>query len=61
MSTGCPYCDEEQERTLNPTALCDIHEIEFLWWTAEAALQDYVDKVKEVLQKEKGEKNNDTD
>jgi len=44
MKNGCPECEK-----LPKHKLCDACELEMLQWTAQTALEDYFDKVNEIM------------
>ena len=48
MKNGCPECEK-----LDDDTLCDKCELGMLQCTAEAAVRDYINKVNEIVFKEK--------
>ena len=53
MNTGCPEC-----KKMPDDRLCNGCELELLEHTARAAVQDYIDKVNQILEKKKNETDN---
>ena len=49
----CEACKKPYESKNPYQTLCDICELEMLEHTAMAAVQDYIDKVNDILKKEK--------
>lgn len=47
MKNGCPECEKLDDNTM-----CDLCELGMLQCTAEAAVQDYIDKVNKILKGE---------
>jgi hypothetical protein len=50
MKTGCPECEKLDDNTM-----CDLCELGMLQYTAETALQNYIDKVNKILKGKKDE------
>lgn len=51
MKNGCLECEK-----LDDDKLCDRCELEMLQYTAEAAMQDYIDKVNKILKEKENAK-----